>query len=173
MAAESAKLGLSPEAASRQVKQELKAAPGIWGKVKRLFVGEKLDRKRLAALGLGAVASYGFVSNLTYGTGMAVSWIAYVKQTGKSPLAGGQWKLFLKFFAGFWTLQHFLRPLRFTLSLAMAPFFDGIINFLQRKTGWKKRNAFGLYLAMFGTVTSVLVFGSIGIFAGPAAFARS
>ena len=32
--------------------------------------------------------------------GMAVSWIAYVKQTGKSPLAGGQWKLFLKFFAG-------------------------------------------------------------------------
>jgi hypothetical protein len=74
---------------------------------------------------------------------------------------------------GFWTLQHFLRPLRFTLSLAMAPFFDGILNFLQRKTGWKKRNAFGLYLFMFGTVTSAMVFGSIYLFAGPAAFART
>lgn len=38
-----------------------------WQKVKRFFGGDKLDRQRLAALGLGAVASYGFVSNVTYG----------------------------------------------------------------------------------------------------------
>lgn len=81
--------------------------------------------------GLGAVASYGFVSNATYGTGtvsltahifkystlrkcfneddssscmlsagMAISWIAFVKRTGKSPLMAGQWKPFLAFFAG-------------------------------------------------------------------------
>ncbi len=50
--------------------------------------------------GLGAVASYGFVSNLTYGTGLAVAWIAFVRQVGKSPLMAGQWKAFLAFYAG-------------------------------------------------------------------------
>lgn len=42
---------------------------GLWQKVKAFFMGDKLDKQRLAALGLGAVASYGFVSNVTYGTG--------------------------------------------------------------------------------------------------------
>lgn len=71
-----------------------------WQKVKRFFGGDKLDRQRLAALGLGAVASYGFVSNVTYGGGMAVAWIAFVKQRGLSPLMPGQWKAFLAFYAG-------------------------------------------------------------------------
>ena len=44
-------LGMSPEAAALQVQHDLKAPRSFWGKVKRLFVGEKLDRKRLAALG--------------------------------------------------------------------------------------------------------------------------
>ena len=33
--------------------------------------------------------------------------------------------------AGFWTLQNFLRPLRFSLALAMAPFFNSVITFLE------------------------------------------
>lgn len=47
-----------------------------WAKVKRFFGGDKLDRKRLKALGVGALLSYGFVSNVTYGGGMAVAWCA-------------------------------------------------------------------------------------------------
>ena len=43
--------GMSPEAAALQAQQDLKKPRSFWGKVKRLFVGEKLDRKRLAALG--------------------------------------------------------------------------------------------------------------------------
>lgn len=39
----------------------------VWQRVKRFFGGDKLDRQQLAALGLGAVASYGAVSNVTYG----------------------------------------------------------------------------------------------------------
>ena len=74
--------------------------------------------------------------------------------------------------AGFWTLQHFLRPLRLTLALGMAPAFDRILIFIQNWTGWNKRNAFGLYLVCFGSLTSLFVFGSIYIFAGPVAFAR-
>ena len=72
----------------------------LWQRIKLFFTGDKLDRKRLAALGLGAVASYGFVSNVTYGTGLAVSWIGFVRQFGKSPFMPGQWKAFLAFYAG-------------------------------------------------------------------------
>ena len=54
----------------------------IGSRIKRFFGGDKMDMQRLKALGLGAVASYGFVSNVTYGTGLAVSWVAFVRQTG-------------------------------------------------------------------------------------------
>lgn len=59
------------------------AKPASLGqRIKQIFGGDKLDRKRLQALGLGAVASYGFVSNATYGTGLSISWITFVRQTG-------------------------------------------------------------------------------------------
>ena len=42
--------------------------PTVLQRIKRFFGGDKLDRERLKQLGLGAVCSYGFVSNITYGT---------------------------------------------------------------------------------------------------------
>lgn len=51
--------------------------------VKTFFGGDKMDMQRLKALGLGAVASYGCVSNVTYGTGLSISWITFVRQTGE------------------------------------------------------------------------------------------
>ncbi len=60
---------------------------------------------RLPTAGLGAVASYGTISNITYGGGLAVAWIAFVRQTGRGPLMPGQWKAFLAFYAGFWTVR--------------------------------------------------------------------
>lgn len=59
----------------------------ILQRVKRFFVGDKMDMQRLKALGLGAVASYGCVSNLTYGTGLSISWITFVRQTGGLPVS--------------------------------------------------------------------------------------
>ena len=52
-----------------------------------------------ALAGVGAVASYGFISNLNYCTGLSFSWIAFVSQRHLSPLAPGQWKAFLAFYA--------------------------------------------------------------------------
>ena len=94
---------------------------GLGGRVKRFFLGDKLDKEKLKALGacsssiahskialcptvqgmcqtcdshrkyppaddagLGAVASYGFVSNLTYGAGLAVAWIAFVRRMARA-----------------------------------------------------------------------------------------
>ena len=45
---------------------------GVWARIKRFFGGDRIDRQRLAALGMGAVCSYGLISNVTYGGGMAV-----------------------------------------------------------------------------------------------------
>ena len=90
---------------------------------------------------------------------------------GKSPLMAQQWKPFLALYAGFWAAQHFIRPLRFSLALAMAPVFDKFINFVQHKTQFKRQNAFAVYLCLLGSVTSICVFGSIRLFAGPMAFA--
>lgn len=44
--------------------------------------------------------------------------------------------------AGFWTLQNFIRPLRFALAVSLAPVFDGIINFIQNALGGSRQKAF-------------------------------
>jgi hypothetical protein len=44
--------------------------------------------------------SYGFISNLNYGTALGVAWLAFVKKYGVAPTAPGQWKVFLAFYAG-------------------------------------------------------------------------
>ncbi len=46
------------------------------------------------------MSSYGAISNVTYGGGLAVAWIAFVRQFNKSPLEAGQWKAFVAFYAG-------------------------------------------------------------------------
>lgn len=62
--------------------------------------GDGLDKERLKALGMGAFASYGFISNLNYGTALGISWLAFVKKYGVAPTAPGQWGTFLAFYAG-------------------------------------------------------------------------
>jgi hypothetical protein len=62
--------------------------------------GDGLDKERLKALGMGAFASYGVISNLNYGTALGMAWLAYVKKTGLAPTAPGQWPSFLAFYAG-------------------------------------------------------------------------
>jgi len=69
-------------------------------------------------------------------------------------------------------MQNFVRPLRFSVALAMAPLFDKFLGIISRATGFSRRNSFGVYLFILGSVTSCLVFGSIRYFAGPLAFAR-
>lgn len=120
--------------------------------------------------GTGAVASYGAISNITYGGGMAVTWIAFVKKYSLSPLAA--WPKYMAFYAAFWMTQNFIRPLRFSAALALAPAFDKFIDGLAARFSITRPKAFGVYLALLGTVTTTLVFGSIFVVCGPAAFAR-
>lgn len=63
-------------------------------KIKSLLAGEGLDRsttanlkERLSKLGLYALLSYGFVSNVSYITCLIISWVAHGKRTGLSPVS--------------------------------------------------------------------------------------
>ena len=58
-----AEQGQSPEAAALQEEVELKRQGGIGSRIKRFFLGEKFDRKRLAALG-----NYALMDALSYGS---------------------------------------------------------------------------------------------------------
>jgi len=51
--------------------------------------------------------------------------------------------------------------------------FDKFINWVQQRTQFKRQNAFAVYLFLLGSITSVSVFGSIRLFAGPLAFASA
>lgn len=54
---------------------------------------------------------------MTYGACLAIAWISFVKMTGMSPLAPGQWTGFLGVYAGLWAAQNFVRPIRFTIAM--------------------------------------------------------
>jgi len=159
-AASSSSGAAAGESSSGDENDKGSSKPSFLSKLKALFGGgEKLDRERLKALGTGAVASYGAVSNVTYGGGMAVSWVGFVKKFGVSPLASGQWPKFLAFYSAFWMAQNFVRPLRFSLALAMAPAFDRFVDFLAAKLRISRPKAFAVYIALLGITTSTLVFG--------------
>ena len=105
----------------------------IGARVRDFFIGgEKLNKERLAKLGTSALLSYGAVSNLNAITLVIVAWCGFASNTGLSPLAPGQWKAFLAAYTALYAVVGNLgRPLRFTLSVAAAPFFDRIVKFFQ------------------------------------------
>ncbi|KAL7523927.1 hypothetical protein ACHAWF_000754 [Thalassiosira exigua] len=109
------------------------------GKIKAVFKKNKGDdglttKERLAKMGLSALLSYGWVSNMSYAVALSLSWYGFSKKTGLSPLAPGQWKPFLAVYAGFYVFNNIVRPLRFGLSVVVAKYFDNFVNFIQAKT---------------------------------------
>lgn len=127
----------------------INAAPtttNFFSKLKNLFQGKgfsgaSLNKAGLSKLGLNCLLAYGFVSNVSYITCLILAWITHGKSTGLSPLAQGQWKKYLLVYATFFAANNLLRPLRFSLSLAITPAFDKFIDLIQRRTGWARRNS--------------------------------
>lgn len=115
----------------------------VWQRFSNLMRGNgwngklQISKATLSRLGWNALLSYGFVSNASYVTCMILAWIGHGKAYGLSPLAPGQWKGFLVIYSGFWAANNVLRPLRFSLSLAIAPAFDTFIASLRKRTGLK------------------------------------
>eukprot|EP00752_Nemacystus_decipiens_P008404 g7514.t1 len=128
-------------------------------RVARFFgAGQKMPN--IKELGLYAILSYGFVSNTSYSICVGLAWFASSKKSGLSPLAPGQWQVFLVSYAAFFAVNNILRVPRFALSVSLAPAFDRFIAFLMRKTGRRKAVATGLCVFLVnivGTTTFMAV----------------
>eukprot|EP00563_Minutocellus_polymorphus_P012683 CAMPEP_0181073400 /NCGR_PEP_ID=MMETSP1070-20121207/29059_1 /TAXON_ID=265543 /ORGANISM="Minutocellus polymorphus, Strain NH13" /LENGTH=269 /DNA_ID=CAMNT_0023154469 /DNA_START=92 /DNA_END=901 /DNA_ORIENTATION=- len=119
-------------------------------------------KQRLAKMGLSALLSYGFVSNMSYSVTVSLAWFGFSKKTGLSPLAPGQWKPFLAVYAGFYIFNNVVRPIRLAVSVGVTPYFDRAVAAVQRKTKLNKSASIGVvvFLANFcGTLTAM----SLGI----------
>ena len=119
-------------------------------------------KQRLAKMGLSALLSYGFVSNMSYSVTVSLAWFGFSKKTGLSPLAPGQWKPFLAVYAGFYIFNNVVRPIRLAVSVGVTPYFDRAVAAVQRKTKLNKSASIGIvvFLANFcGTLTAM----SLGI----------
>lgn len=120
-----------------------KEALGFMGRIRNWF---KMDKNKLQNLGVGAILSYGFISNVNSGICFTVAWLTHVKRTGMMPFAPGQWKGFVAIYAGLWALYSVLRPLRIALAIALTPLVDRMMEYLVHKLGVERRQAFFLLL---------------------------
>jgi len=95
----------------------------------RPFKGARLDREYLGKLGLGALLSYGFVSNVNAITIVIISWVTTGRTTGLSPLAAGNWKVFIATYTALYlSFGNLLRPLRISVAVAISPFFKALVD---------------------------------------------
>jgi len=120
-------------------------------------------KQKLAKMGLSALLSYGFVSNLSYCVTVSLAWFGFSKKTGLSPLAPGQWKGFLAVYAGFYVFNNFIRPMRLAISIGVTPYFDKAVAAIQRKTKCSKSVSIGIvvFLTNICGTTSLM---SLGIY---------
>lgn len=118
-------------------------------------------KQKLAKMGLSALLSYGFVSNISYCVTVSMAWYGFSVKTRLSPLAPGQWKGFLAVYAGFYVFNNFIRPMRLALSVAVTPYFDKAVDAVQRKTKLNKKVAIGIvvFLANICGTTSLMSLG--------------
>lgn len=132
--------------------------------LKNLLLGNgwrgTLTKDSISKLGLNVLLAYGFVSNISYVTCVILSWVSHGRLYGKSPLAAGQWKTFLLIYSGFFAANNVLRPLRFSLSLVLTPFFDKLILRLRQYFGLSRTAATGLLVFLvnvIGTLSYLIV----------------
>lgn len=113
---------------------------------------ELLLKETVAKLGLNILLAYGFVSNVSYVTCLILAWLSHGRMYGLSPLAPGQWKAFLLIYTGFFAANNVIRPLRFSLSLALTPFFMRIVDNVQKKLKVNKAIATACVVFMVNVV---------------------
>jgi hypothetical protein len=150
--------------------QEVKPKANVLSNITNLLRGRGwngtstlLTKESIAKLGLNVLLAYGFVSNFSYVTCIILSWVSHGRMYGLSPRAPGQWKSFLLIYSGFFAANNILRPLRFSLSLAISPFFMRLVERIQTLLRVNKAVATACVVFLVNVVgtTSYLVLGLI------------
>lgn len=124
-------------------------------------------REQLARYGLGAFAAYGILSNCNAGVLIVVSWMAVVNQLGVTPLDPSAAGYFAASYAALYLTSNLLRPVRLSLAIGAAPFFNRFLDGVQRRLRLARPVAFGLLLLLIatGTITTIaLALAALGGF---------
>jgi hypothetical protein len=117
-------------------------------------------KERLAKMGMSALLSYGWVSNMSYAVSISLAWFTFTKQYGITPLAPGQRNKFLAVYSGFFIFTNAVRPIRFGLSIAVTRYFDNFVNYIQSKFNVRKGVAIGIVVFLANVCGT---FGAMGL----------
>lgn len=116
-------------------------------------------RERLGKMGLSALLSYGFVSNMSYAVCVSIAWYMFTARVGLSPLAPGQWKPFLAVYATFYVFNNIVRPVRLGVSAIIATYFDTVIDGVERRTRLSRKWSIGIVIFLANFCGTILAMG--------------
>lgn len=131
---------------------------------------QKPIREQLARYGLGAFCAYGILSNLNAGVLIVIAWLGVVKKLGVTPLDASNPQaagLFAASYAALYLTSNLMRPVRLSLAIGAAPFFNRFLDGVQRRLRLSRPAAFGVMLFMIatGTITTItLALAALGGF---------
>lgn len=86
----------------------------------------------------------------------SIAWLGFVKINGVAPTDPGQWAPFLAYYAGIWAIQNFLRPLRISLAIGLAPVCDRAMGAVSQRLGIAKGWCVTVVLVVVLVVAAVL-----------------
>ncbi|EKX38300.1 hypothetical protein GUITHDRAFT_115640 [Guillardia theta CCMP2712] len=107
--------------------------------------------------GISGVLMYGAISHLTYSVCIVVSWMLHGLRTGFSPLDQEQWKGFFLLYLAVCSSQFWLRPLRITAALTLAPWHSRVLNKLQKAFSTPKELALGILLFLINILLPLVI----------------
>ncbi|KAF5825796.1 hypothetical protein DUNSADRAFT_6918 [Dunaliella salina] len=97
---------------------------------------------------------------------MTMAWLTLVKTTGATPLMPGMWPKFLAIYGGLWLGAGFMRPIRLSLALGAAPYFDRALGEIMSWTKVNKIGAFAIMLVGIAAASFALLGGVLLLLGG-------
>lgn len=131
--------------------------------------GPRPIREQLARYGLGAFAAYGILSNLNAGVLIVIAWLGVVKKLGTTPLDAANPQaagLFAASYAALYLTSNLMRPIRLSLAIGAAPFFNGFLDAVQRRLRLSRPSAFAVLLLMIATGTLTTITTALWLLGG-------
>jgi len=128
-------------------------------------LGQK-TRAKIEKLGIFPFIVYNAVSQINFGVCVSTAWCLYSMRTGLSPLAPGQWKGFLSFYARFLVCNQFVRPFRLAASITLSPKLESISCRLQEHFEWSRTKA--ILVTFAATYAMAFAFSATCFLSSPA-----
>ena len=120
-------------------------------------------RQRLKQMGVATFTSFSCVQNGQIAFSFVVAWFLHAGRTGLSPMAAGQWKLFLALNTAINAGFKFFTPVALALSISAAPAFEAMFRWTQNRLRFNKAAAIGsvTLVTSLGVMVGIMVPGVV------------